>query len=43
MNAAYALLDDPQSWAAFSKPFNSVPSLDAASSATWESQVVVLR
>ena len=41
MNAAYALLDDPQSWAAFSKPFNSVPSPDAASSATWESQVVV--
>ena len=41
MNAAYALLDDPQSWAAFSKPFNSVPSPDAASSATWASQVVV--
>ena len=41
MNAAYALLDDPQSWAAFSKPFNSVPSPDAVSSATWESQVVV--
>jgi P-type Cu2+ transporter len=41
MNAAYALLDDPKSWAAFSKPFNSGPSPEAVSSATWESQVVV--
>jgi Cu2+-exporting ATPase len=41
MTSAYALLDDPQSWAAFSKPQQSVNHDAENSLATWESQVVV--
>jgi Cu2+-exporting ATPase len=40
MNSAYALLDDPQSWAAFSQPEKHRLG-DGNASATWASQVVV--
>ena len=40
MNSAYALLDDPQSWAAFSQPEKHRLG-DGNTSATWASQVVV--
>lgn len=40
MNSAYALLDDPQSWAAFSQPETQCHD-DGTASATWASQVVV--
>lgn len=40
MNSAYALLDDPQSWAAFSQPETQRHD-DGTASATWASQVVV--
>ena len=40
MTSAYALLDDPQSWAAFSKPETHHQDGSNAA-ATWESQVVV--
>ena len=42
MNSAYALLDDPQSWAAFSHPAHAaVASTTESSADTWQSQVVV--
>lgn len=42
MNPAYTLLDDPQSWAAFSKPEKSVTDqAQVSTTGTWESQVVV--
>jgi Cu2+-exporting ATPase len=41
MTSAYALLDDPQGWAAFSKPEQQLASQNAMTSATWQSQVVV--
>jgi Cu2+-exporting ATPase len=41
MTSAYALLDDPQHWAVFSKPDKPLTPTDAETSAIWESQVVV--
>ena len=41
MTSAYALLDDPQSWPAFSLPTAATAPINHSTSATWQSQVVV--